>query len=901
MTNVHIINHTHWDREWFLTSVYTSRWIPGLIDKLTKLSEENPEFRYLFDGQTLVIEDLLAVAPAYEGRVASLIGKRQLQIGPYYCQPDWQLTGGELLIRNLLYGRSDLNRFGTDMKTGWLVDTFGHISQAPQIHQLFGLDAVFVWRGVPKLEPYFQWQGADGSQLLAVDLFGGYRNLYGITHAPEVAVERLEQEVGKLRPFYPTPDIPLFDGYDLEDDPEDPLTFLSQGATLHDDLKLLEATPTAFVQSLAQKNLALPTIVGELNSGKYGATFPGVYSARTYLKVMARDCQQLLFQVAEPLAAMARLYGRSYPAAKFEQWGRLLLQNAVHDCICGVSIDQVHEKMVYSYRQTFAELQDEIQESLAALLANFAPGDYAISTNPLAQPGWQPVSDELVLVQAETSGIGVWPIKKRAAIEPTQIPVENFTWENEHFTVSLTSDGLVQVGEQTFGRFLVWAEAGDTYSTELGEMLGELRPLSPILLTETSEHHARLHFRAGWQNEDVEISAQVSLHLDDSQLIKWDIVLDSRGSNVRVDLAFETNQGNLFAGMPFDVVPRPVADTDLLPRQLPDNLAKVLLGQRELGRVTDFPFHDFVAVGHEGGCTAVLAKGIHSYTANESGTIALTLRRSVEWLTKAGLRDREGDAGPFFYVPDGRCERTIHHQIAVAIGNFAPDSMTLQQINANYQNPPLIVHGDGGGSQTEWSLLAETVPLSALTVQNGKLLARLYNPTTAAQPLQSQYSQTNVWGDFEGEATAVPAKKIVTLQLPHNLPAAANEAQTSVTWHNAPRWRVGKNEGQPDTAVLDQLQAKMKQLEAQIAADQEQLDKSTGKEKLRWQHKIYILDRERLEFTLSHLLNSRKLAANGDEDYAYLYEPDDEIAAVGIALNRLRIKRRIFDYVVTVL
>ena len=37
-TNVHIINHTHWDREWFLTSVYTSRWIPGLIDKLERLA-----------------------------------------------------------------------------------------------------------------------------------------------------------------------------------------------------------------------------------------------------------------------------------------------------------------------------------------------------------------------------------------------------------------------------------------------------------------------------------------------------------------------------------------------------------------------------------------------------------------------------------------------------------------------------------------------------------------------------------------------------------------------------------------------------------------------------------------------------------------------------------------------
>ena len=36
-TTVHIINHTHWDREWFLTSVYTTQWIPGLIDRLEEI------------------------------------------------------------------------------------------------------------------------------------------------------------------------------------------------------------------------------------------------------------------------------------------------------------------------------------------------------------------------------------------------------------------------------------------------------------------------------------------------------------------------------------------------------------------------------------------------------------------------------------------------------------------------------------------------------------------------------------------------------------------------------------------------------------------------------------------------------------------------------------------------
>ena len=201
-TIAHIINHTHWDREWFLTSAYTSRWIPRLIEKLEQLAAANADFRYLFDGQTLVLEDLAAVAPADLPRAAALIHAGNLTVGPYYCQPDWQLTGGELLIRNLRLGQEDVRRFGGAMRTGWLVDTFGHISQAPQIHRLFGIDAVYVWRGVPLLTPYFDWIGSDGSHLFAVDLFGGYRNLYGVTHAPEVAVRRLHAEIDKLHTPY---------------------------------------------------------------------------------------------------------------------------------------------------------------------------------------------------------------------------------------------------------------------------------------------------------------------------------------------------------------------------------------------------------------------------------------------------------------------------------------------------------------------------------------------------------------------------------------------------------------------------------------------------------------------------------------------------------------------------
>lgn len=176
-TTVHLINHTHWDREWFLTSVYTNQWIPGLIDKIEQRVADNPDYRYLLDGQTLIIEDLLEIAPGYEAAIGKLVNSQNLIIGPYYCQPDWRLSDGESLIRNLLYGWQDMDRYGGHNRAGWLVDTFGHISQGPQLHRLFGLESVFVWRGVPQLEPYFHWLGADGHTILTINLFGGYRNL----------------------------------------------------------------------------------------------------------------------------------------------------------------------------------------------------------------------------------------------------------------------------------------------------------------------------------------------------------------------------------------------------------------------------------------------------------------------------------------------------------------------------------------------------------------------------------------------------------------------------------------------------------------------------------------------------------------------------------------------------
>ncbi len=897
--NAHIINHTHWDREWFLTAAYTSRWIPRLIETLEKLAVRNPEFRYLFDGQTLVIEDLAAVAPEFVPRAETLIRAGNLTIGPYYCQPDWQLTDGELLIRNLILGQQDTQRHGGAMHTGWLVDTFGHISQAPQIHRLFGIDAVYVWRGVPQMTPYFRWTGADGSDLLAIDLFGGYRNLYGVSHAPDVAVTRLHAELEKLRPYYPTPDIPLFDGYDLEDDPEDPLRFFAAAEGIDPAIVLREATPAGFAQTVRGRHLPLPTIAGELNSGKFGATFPGTFSARTYLKVLAHDCAQLLFRYAEPLATLAWCAGRPYDTARYEGWVRLLLQNAVHDCICGVSIDQVHEKMEDIYRRVFDAAYADVEASLGTILGDFAPGLFAVSTTAFTVDQWQPAGNELVHVQSE--GVGIDPVTERVPIERPAATVTDFEWQNAYYSAGVAADGTIQVNGHELGKLTVWEERGDTYSDESGPRLGTLRATAAPLLVERSAHHAVLVFDAAWQTEDRAATAQVRLTFDASPLLRWAIDLDSQGSNLRVEMTFATGaQGTIHAGMPFDVVARPVADTDLLPHAVDDDLARILLGQREVNEVRTFPFHEFVAVGDAQRCVAVLAKGLHAYSADADGTLHLTLRRAVEWLTAANLANRVGDAGPFFYVPDARCERRVRHEIAIAFCSFAADSMQMQALNAIFQTPPLLVEATGRGARTQWAFLRGDAPLSALQVAEGGIHARFYNPTAQPQPLTQPLPRADVWGAPQpGMVTDVPARAIVDTLLPRHPDSPAAPVPVKVLTH--PSWRVGENRSRPDPAILATLEQRVAELTAHLANLAGPQEEFASAERLRLDHRRYVLARERAEYQLSLLLNRRKLAEGEPPGKDYLYGWDEEIAAVGLELNRLRIKRRIFDYVIAAL
>jgi hypothetical protein len=343
-------------------------------------------------------------------------------------------------------------------------------------------------------------------------------------------------------------------------------------------------------------------------------------------------------------------------------------------------------------------------------------------------------------------------------------PVTSYRWQNKHYTAEIGANGVLEIGEATCGRLTVRREQGDTYSEEEGEVLGTLEPVSALRLLEKSEWHAVVGFDAAWEQDDQRVTARVQVHFDRSPILRWTIDLDSRGADLRVDMAFESGlTGGIQAGMPFDSVPRGGADVDLLPRQLEGDLASILLGQRELRAVATFPFQEYIALSGGNQTAAIFARGLRAYTVDGPGQVRLPLRRSVEWLTRAGLQDRVGDAGPFFYVPDARCERGERHELGLAWGRFSPDALDVVALNESFQTPPLIVSGGGAGTHSDLTFFQEDLPLSSLHMQAGRAVARVYNPSGQPQRLSNGYTQLNLEGQPSGQIDVVDAGKIVML------------------------------------------------------------------------------------------------------------------------------------------
>lgn len=117
---VHIISHSHWDREWYLPFESHRMQLVELFDNLFDLFENDPEFKsFHLDGQTIVLDDYLQIRPENRDKVQRYIDEGKLKIGPFYILQDDYLISSEANVRNTLIGQQEAAKWGKSTQIGY--------------------------------------------------------------------------------------------------------------------------------------------------------------------------------------------------------------------------------------------------------------------------------------------------------------------------------------------------------------------------------------------------------------------------------------------------------------------------------------------------------------------------------------------------------------------------------------------------------------------------------------------------------------------------------------------------------------------------------------------------------------------------------------------------------------
>ncbi|MED5015690.1 alpha-mannosidase [Paenibacillus chibensis] len=384
---VHIISHTHWDREWYLPYEKHHVRLIRLMDTLLAVLEEDPDFKsFHLDGQTIILEDYLQIRPEKRALLEQFIREGRIHIGPWYVLQDEFLTSSEANVRNLLYGFRDAAKFGAVSRTGYFPDSFGNMGQAPQLLRQAGIGNAVFGRGVKPTgfnnevsesaayeSPYSEmiWEAPDGSRVLGILFANWYSNGNEIPADPAEAQAYWNRKLKEAGSFASTPHLLLMNGCDHQPVQRNVTDAIKTAEKLFPQHRFIHSNFTEYIEAVSAavpENLSV--VRGELRSQHTDgwSTLVNTASSRVYLKQLNNRGQTLLEKVAEPLAVFAHLTGKApYPHHLLEYAWKTLMQNHPHDSICGCSVDEVHEEMVTRFAKSRHVAEAIAGDSLAVL------------------------------------------------------------------------------------------------------------------------------------------------------------------------------------------------------------------------------------------------------------------------------------------------------------------------------------------------------------------------------------------------------------------------------------------------------------------------------------------------------------------------------------------------------
>ena len=351
---VHIIPHTHWDKEWYFTASRSKVYLMRHVQEVINLLRNNPDYpAYLLDGQTSLIEDYLTYYPQDKAVISELIRSKRLFVGPWYTQTDQLVVSAESIVRNLYYGIKGAEKYGHSMKIAYCPDVFGQGGNMPQIYNHFELEGSIFWRGIAddrlkQLE--FLWEGSDGSTILSNQLYFAYYYGLNIPKDQEILADYIHSVITPLEDRAVSDSLYFPSGGDqapVQHDLVDVVSLMNQVDQTRD---YLISNPEEFFASLNLTQVALPTIKGEMVEGKNSRIHKSIYSTRADLKQKNNRIENKLTNVLEPLLTISHSLGHRYPHREVEEIWKLMFENAAHDSIGGCNSDETNQDIHARYK-----------------------------------------------------------------------------------------------------------------------------------------------------------------------------------------------------------------------------------------------------------------------------------------------------------------------------------------------------------------------------------------------------------------------------------------------------------------------------------------------------------------------------------------------------------------------
>lgn len=353
---VHVIPHSHWDREWYFTTsrskVYLMKDLKDVLDTL----ETNNDFKYfMVDAQGSLLDDYIKWMPQDKQRIEKLVKAKKLIIGPWYTQSDQLVISGESIVRNMYYGMKRCKTFGGYMNVGYVPDSFGQSGNMPQIYRQFGIEDTLFWRGVSDdmvKHTDYNWRGDDGSVVFTTQIPFGYYIGGNIPEDDKASNEFWQKECfEKAGSRSATKHIYFPNGFDQAPIRKNLPDLIKERNKKDPDNEYVISCVEDYIKDVKSETPDLEEINGELVIAKHMRIHKSIFSSRSDLKVLNTQVQNYVTNILEPMLTMSYHLGNDYPHEAVDEIWKLLFENAAHDSIGSCISDTANEDVYMRYKQ----------------------------------------------------------------------------------------------------------------------------------------------------------------------------------------------------------------------------------------------------------------------------------------------------------------------------------------------------------------------------------------------------------------------------------------------------------------------------------------------------------------------------------------------------------------------